>query len=188
MKVYFTASISQQVSYSSYYDRIIQALEKLGHSVQHQHITGKSMDNLKVQTDEEHHEHYKRVLKWISNADVTVVEASFPSTLNIGHEISLALERGKPVIVLYKKGQKSYFLDASESDKLIALEYDDVNLEELVSEGLDYAKDQADTRFNFFISPRHVSYLDWIAKTKRVPRSVYLRGLIKTDMEKNQAS
>jgi hypothetical protein len=50
---------------------------------------------------------------------------------------------------------------------------------------LDFASDQQDTRFNFFISPKHQNYLDWIAKYKKVPRSVYLRELIETDMANN---
>ena len=37
-------------------------------------------------------------MKNISKADIVVVEISFPSTVNVGHELSLAMEKGKPVV------------------------------------------------------------------------------------------
>ena len=60
------------------------------------------------------------------------------------------------------------------------------NLEEVVDEALDLVGEQVDTRFNFFISNRLSSYLDWIAKNKRIPRAVYLRQSISKEMRKNK--
>ena len=39
---------------------------------------------------------YKKMLDMIDKADFSVFEASFPSTLHIGHEITLAIDKGKP--------------------------------------------------------------------------------------------
>lgn len=45
--------------------------------------------------------------------------------------------------------------------------------------------DQFITRFNIILIPRLVIYLRWVRKTLRISRAVYLRSLIKKDMENN---
>jgi hypothetical protein len=185
MKIYFTAALSQRDQYSKYYERIIAHLEKLGHTVYHHDISNIAVEKIRTEDDATKVEHYKKVNKFIAQSDIVVVEASFPSTLNIGHEITLGLERGKPVIVLYKVGKSSTFFGGLNSDKLLLAQYNDENLEVVIDEYANFAKNTSDTRFNFFISPRHISYLDWIAKSRRIPRSVYLRELIDQDKVQN---
>jgi len=186
MKIHFTASIAQREEFGPYYNRIIEYLKKdTSNTINYKHVTDFDISDLKVETKEQRQKFYKKALKKILASDMVVVEASFPSTLNVGHEVSLALERGKPTVVLYKKGYDSLFLNGLDSDKLLLVEYEDHNLEEVLGDAVDFAKDQSDTRFNFFISPRHQAYLDWISRTRRIPRSVYLRELIKKDMSEN---
>lgn len=186
MKAYFTAAILQNKDFSQYYKRIAKTLEKIGYTTQHDHIT-KVPDLSKIyeQDAKERQAYYKKAIKWINDSSIVVAEASFPSTLNIGHEISLALERSKPVVLLYKKGFDSPFLTGYDGERLVMAEYTDTDLEEVLEQAIDFAQNQSDTRFNFFISPRQQTYLDWISKNTRVPRSVYLRDLIKNDMKNN---
>jgi hypothetical protein len=185
MKIYFTASILQRDKLGHIYQRIVDYLLANGHQAQYKHILETEIDQIKSQQQEEFNEYYSQFLKRVAQCDVAIVEASFPSTLNIGHEITKLLERGKPTIVLYREGQSSLFLHGLNSDKLLLMEYNDDNLEEVIEDSIEYAKEAADTRFNFFISPRHISYLDWVAKTKKIPRSVYLRELIDKDKLNN---
>ncbi|HEX7017372.1 MAG TPA: nucleoside 2-deoxyribosyltransferase [Patescibacteria group bacterium] len=184
MKTYFVASISGRKKYLTQYQQIVRVLNKLGHEVTEDTLRP-SHDEVYNLTDDQKVDFYKQVLKWIANCDLMIAEVSHPS-LGVGHEISLALERGKPVIILYTDGNTPHFLEGLDSEKIIIEKYDSESLEKILVDAIDFAKDQSDTRFNFFISPRHVSYLDWIAKTRRLPRSVYLRDLIKADMEENQ--
>ncbi len=186
MKIYFSAAIYAKDKYGKYYEQIVKTLEGLGHTVQHDQVTGVSIEKLKNNTQETRDVYYKKVLRWMNQADIVVIEASFPSSLNIGHEITLALEKGKPVVVLYKQGFDSIFLNGLHSDKLFLVEYTDENIVETVKDSIDYAKDQSDTRFNFFLPPSLMSYLDWVSEKRKVPRSVYLRELIERDREKNR--
>ncbi len=188
MKIYFSAALYAKDKYGKYYEQIVKTLESLGHTVQHDQITGKSntVELVNNRTEAERDAFYKSLLKWMNQADIVVIEASFPSSLNIGHEITLALEKGKPVVVLYKKGAGSMFLNGIHSDKLFLVEYDEDNLVETVKDSISYAKDQSDTRFNFFLPPSLMSYMDWVADKRKVPRSVYLRELIERDREKNR--
>lgn len=186
MKIYFSAAIYAKDKYGKYYEQIVKTLEGLGHTVQHEQISKSTMESIKDNSPEERDQYYKKVLRWMNQADIVVIEASFPSSLNIGHEITLSLDKGKPVVVLYKKGFDSIFLNGLHSDKLFLVEYTDENIVETVKDSIDYAKDQSDTRFNFFLPPSLMSYMDWIAEKRKVPRSVYLRELIERDREKNR--
>lgn len=174
--------------YGNYYDRIVKQLRNLGHEVEDQHIMGVSLNQVFSETDEQKLSYYKKFLKSVNNCDVVVSEASFPSTVNIGHELSVAIDKGKPVVVLHFMKQSPIFLEGIDSERLLIQEYDDKNLEDVVKSSVDYLADQQDTRFNFFISPKISTYLDWISKEKRVPRAVYLRRLIEEDMKKNKAN
>jgi hypothetical protein len=186
MTIYFTASIFQKDQYGLNYDNIVQLLEQLGHKVIHEHITSVSLDDKKHYSAEKRKEHYRQVIKWITEADMVVAEVSYPSTINVGHEVSIALEKSKPVLGLYTKEKESTFFEGIQSDKFLYEEYDDQNLKEVLKSAIQYAQDQSDTRFNFFIFPKHVNYLDEISRKRKIPKSVYLRELIERDKRKNR--
>ena len=182
MKVYFTASMAGKQKYGQNYMAVVKVLRKLDVEVFEETIEPSAEYVHKEISDEEKVEYYKKVVKWMNSVDVVVCEASY-SSLSIGHEISLALEKNRPVIVLYSEGEAPHFLVGVQSDKLLVQKYNLSNLEEVIKEALEYAASQQDTRFNFFVPPRIASYLDLVAIKKRVPRAVYLRGLILKEME-----
>ncbi len=186
MKVYFTASIAQKNLFDKYYERISKALLKEGHDVESGNLLKMTVTSIDRTSQSERERWYKKALKNISSAEIVVVEISFPSTVNVGHELSVALEKGKPVIALYHEGYDPIFLHGLNEDKLYLSPYNENDLEDIVRAGINYALEQTDTRFNFFISPVHQNYLSWVAKEKRVPRAVYLRRLIEEDMKKNK--
>lgn len=180
MKIYFVGSISGKEQYIDNYKVIITALKKVDHEVMENTIEP-SKNYVYSLSDEGKIEQYKNVLRWITTADMVVAEASF-SSMGVGYEISLALEKGKPVLVLYEEGHAPHFLEGIRSDKLLIEKYTKNNLEEVIQAGVEYLSDQQDTRFNFFISPKHQHYLDWVAKHRKIPRAVFLRNLIDEEM------
>lgn len=186
MTIYFTAAISQNDLYGKNYQQIIQCLEKLGHKVIHEHITKTSLEDILGSSVEDRKAHYKKVMSWINKVDLVVAELSFPSTLNVGHEVSLALEKSKPVIGLYVPERDSAFFEGIQSDRFVYEEYDEENLERILQSAIQFAQDQSDTRFNFFVFPQHVAYLDEVSRKRKIPKSVYLRELIEQDKRKNK--
>ena len=185
MKIYFLGSISGKDKYLKNYKAIVDALESLGHKVNEGTINVSKEYVYEDISDDEKVKYYKQVLGWINSADVVVIEASH-SSLSVGHELTLALEKNKPVVVLYSEGNAPHFLEGVQSERLVIEKYDVDGVKKLLKNALDYAADQQDTRFNFFISPRISNYLDWVARTKRLPRAVYLRRLIQENMDKNE--
>ena len=185
MKVVLVASHSQKKELGSYYRRINEYLLGQKHTVYSGSLflIEKNEDILNQQVREKW---YRESISEIHKADLVVVEISYPSTANVGHLLTQALELGKTVLALYHEKRSPLFLSGRNDEKLLISSYTDADLESVIKNGLEYMVSVQDVRFNFFISPGIGLYLDWIAKNKRVPRAVYLRRLIEEDMKNNK--
>lgn len=189
MKIYFTASVAGSNKYAENYKLINDILVNLGHTVKSDHILGKSLDRIRSENDDERRLFYKKVVSWIKDSSLVVSDVSFPSSINVGHEVTLAMDFEKPVLALYSKGNSPIFLEGRSDSKFILLEYDPedtVALQRSITKSVKKLMRSTDNRFNFFISPEIVRYLDWVAKYKRIPRSVYLREIIEKDIENDE--
>ena len=182
MKVYFTASARGKNQYSVQYKQIFEKITDLGHTHLDEFLFEVDEENLYDGAHEDQVRLYEKAMHLIKSSDVVILEVSIHS-LSMGYVLHKALETGKPVIALFLKGNEPYFALGIDNDKLQVVEYEVDNLKDRLSEALDYSQDQMDTRFNFFISPKHQNYLDWISKEKKIPRAVFLRDLIEREME-----
>ncbi|MFC1711286.1 nucleoside 2-deoxyribosyltransferase [Patescibacteria group bacterium] len=185
MKIYFTASISGKNEYGKNYEKIIDSLKKLKYQVFSDHIIKRNSTDIVNETAEQRENHFKKVKKWIRESDVVIAEVSHPST-NVGYELSMALDKEKPVLALYVKNKAPVLLIGVPSEKLALVSYDAKEITTIVKENIKDLKEQMDVRFNFFISPRIGIYLDWIAKHRKIPRAVFLRRLIEEHLKKNK--
>ncbi len=184
MKVVFIASHTQSKELGKHYKVIHDALVASGNKVFTGNLFNTDQDDLLAKPDERE-KWYKEVLRNVKESDITVVEISHPSTANVGHILTFALDIGKPVIALYKDGRDPFFLRGRVDDKLTLLSYTENDIKSVVASALDYVSSAQDVRFNFFISPAIGLYLDWVSKNKRIPRAVYLRKLIEEEMRNN---
>ncbi len=184
MKVHFIGDLAGS---KSDYKKIVDIIKKRGGELITDHSIVRSLKDIETETPEDAELYAKKMSQWLKQADVVVVETTIP-LLGAGYEIAVAIQLGKPVITLYRPDGKNtpHVLRGLESEKLQVIGYNDKNLEEALSLALDYATEQMDTRFNFFVSPSIVNFLDWISKKKRLPRAVYLRRLIEEDMRNNK--
>jgi hypothetical protein len=185
MKITFVASHTQKKELMEYYKIIKAILEKSEIKLKYGGLFNATDDIDKSEASR--NLWYKKSMNDIKESDIVVVEISYPSTANVGHCLTYALEIGKPVVALYKNDRDPLFLRGQKNDKLTIIPYSDSkDLEKILNSALEYAAEQMDTRFNFFISPKIGNYLDWVAKKLKMPRAVYLRKLIEKDMEKNK--
>ncbi|HBO11007.1 TPA: hypothetical protein DD448_03615 [Candidatus Collierbacteria bacterium] len=186
MKIYFTSAISNvSPEVRGLYTKVIRILEDLGHTVIANHLQNKDEKVIESQTEKDALEIQSKMSKWKKQADLVVVEASTPS-FGVGQEIAEALADNRQVVILFLKGKKPHVLVNQGQDSMYLVEYTPENLREQLTEYVDFAKANSDTRFNFFISPQIGSYLDWISRKKKLPRAVYLRRLIEDDMKLNK--
>lgn len=186
MKIYFTASILSKAEYEKEYRAIVNHLEKLGHVVVSDHVLEKQVEDILTQLEKEQQHYYRSMLTHINECDMVVAEVSFPSTVHIGHELTLGLEKGKSVLALHQKDKRPVLFWGIDSEKFYLAEYDMGSLKQVLKDSIEYLAEQQDVRFNFFISPKIQQYLDWLAKYRRKPRAVYLRELLERDMRENK--
>lgn len=186
MKAYFTASIVGKRNHLNNYQRIVDILKKKGLSVQFEHILHTTEEHLDKETKEGRIAFQQKLQRWITQADFVIVETSYPS-ISVGYEIALAAHLMKPVLMLFSEGEAPSLLAAYKDEHIISQKYSPETLEEIISDFITYVEGTNDTRFTFFITSEIASYLDQISKADKLPKSVYLRRLIKEDMEKKQS-
>lgn len=185
MKIHFMAPIATGIRLKRY-EQIISVIEKNDCELVTRHVIERKIDELQSETTADAELYVKKLMNWFKKADVLLFEASQPDT-SIGFEIATALNMSKPTIILFENGRiKPHALLGLHSEKIQVLGYEEHTLQELLELAIDYARDTADVRFNFFVTPSIGAYLDWIAQNKKIPRSVYLRNLIEDDMNNNQ--
>lgn len=182
MKVLFTGSILQRQELLSYYQRIYKFLKDKGFQVLDNKILDISLNRIYDLSEEGKIKYLEDFNKWILEADLVIAEVSFPSTINIGYEVSLALQRNKPVICLYYQGRSSTVFPYINPDKLFYEEYNDKNLENVLKEALEYVDTKSDVRFNFFLPAKAVAFIDSISKRENISRSAVLRQIISEKM------
>ena len=185
MKIYFSASRFYREQFKENYKEITEVLKTDGVTVLDNSQLKTSVGSYEV-SDEKKIVIYKDMLRSIDKADLCVFEGSHPSTLHIGHEISVALSKNKPMIILYTKGHEPILFKGLIDAKIIWIEYNSENLRKKLSAAIEEAKKQEDVRFNFFVSPKILNYLDWVAQKRMIPRSVFLRNLIEREMRKDK--
>jgi hypothetical protein len=181
MRVYFTASIVGKRHREEKYRKIIDHLKRMKCDVQSDHILKTTEDDIRLESKEARITFLQQLEHWIQSCDFMVVEATFPS-ISVGYEISLALHRNKPVLVLYASGDPPSLLHHHNNEKIVCEKYTPETLNGILHDFMDYIKGTSDSRFTFFITPKIMAHLDHIAKTEKLPKSVYVRKLIEKDM------
>lgn len=182
MKVYFTASIIGKRKYLSNYLQIIDVIKSKGFSIISAHIINTTEKQIHFETKEERLKFSKQLKKWISSCDFMIAETSFPS-ISVGYEISLALQLGKPVLILFSEGRAPSLLAHHKDEKLVCEKYTPEILQDIIDDFISYIQGTEETRFTFFITPEIALHLEEISKKEKLPKSVYLRKLIEKDMK-----
>lgn len=182
MKIFFTGSLHASIDISVY-KKIVSTIESMGHVVRADHLFGKSSEGFGMLSTKERTDKHREISKAISSCDVMVCEVSFPSTITVGHEVTLALDKGIPVVALHQPGKEPGVLQGLQSDRFMLIEYVPAEIEEVLEYAMEDVAEKIDIRYNFFISPKTVRFLDYIAKEKKTPRAVFLRQLIEKDMK-----
>lgn len=189
MKILFTASQRGKESYENQYKTIFSVIEKLGHTNVNDDLLKtpekKFYDELQHGGRDANVDLYKNKIKNLQEADIGLFECSTHS-LSIGFVIQKALEMNKPTIVLYYKDNIPHFLVGAQDEKLIVRSYNDENLETVLKESIDEASEVRDKRFNFFISPRLLSYLEQASKQLGITKSTFIRNLLHEHMKKHK--
>lgn len=186
MKAYFSASVHGRSINGENYKKIVDTLKKLGFEVFADHVMKTDAEGIDRQSDQEIKDVYRDLINRIKKSDLIVAEVSTPS-VSVGHEITEAINLNKPVILLHSDGgNRAMLLEGMSDAKVQNIAYNSGNLIGLLEVAIEEAKKSVDVRFNFFVSPKILNYLDWVAQKRMIPRSVFLRNLIEREMKKDK--
>jgi len=185
MRVYFGTSPRIKEKFSKEVNKIYQVINDLGHTHTSNFASEVAPEKFYNLSQKQFDDHHKETLKAIKKADTCVFEASVHS-LSIGYLINFSLDLGKPVIVLAQAKTPPFMLKNLQSENFFFVTYTMSDVKKKLDKVLQEASESVDVRFNFFVTPRILAYLDWISRKKRTPRAVYLRSLIEKDMRKNK--
>lgn len=180
MKVTFIASPRGSAEFGPHISNIYKHIAQLGYKNTDDDVVNVTSEdfiqNMKVGRDEQVN-WYNKKIKRIKEADICIFETSIHS-LGIGFLIKEALEAGKPTIVLYYRDKTPYFISGSKDEKLLVQSYNEENYQDVLKESLDKAREKRDKRFNFFISPKLLEYLETASAAEGVTKSKFIRNLI----------
>ena len=188
MKIFLSASIYGKQHLENSCKKIVELTKKSGNKIISDHILSTSSEDMLKWQKNKDIEFHNFVMNGVKNSDAIFAEISHAST-SVGYLIAIATQAGKPVVCFYNGDKKPHLFNTLEeqNDKFVVVEYHKTkDLDKLVPEMIDFIHEGQDTRFNFFVTPKHINYMNWIAKNKRIPRSVFLRRLIEHEMKSNE--
>ena len=117
-----------------------------------------------------------------------VIEGTVTS-FSVGHQITLALTKNKPILFLVQKdeGAKKHrfqtsFIDGLKSPLLTVVRYDRSTLPDILNDFLNKNGGRPVVKFNIVLTKEIENYLDWASFTYKVNRSEFIRNLILNHM------
>lgn len=188
MKVYFSATITEDKDLKANYKKIIDTLKSMGHEVLQYGSDHLSPTELVNRSDDEIENAYKMLDKLMKQADAVVTEISLPS-VGIGYEISEAISQKKPVLALtYSKAnfQPLATIEGNKSKFIRYVRYDKEDIEGSLKKFIDNSRDIIDTKFILIISPEIDKYLEWTATERRMHKAQVVREAIEDMMNKDK--
>lgn len=181
MVVFYTASYYGKEKYQKYYDQVRRAIESM-----HVELISPETENyLNVLDDNKRKEitdpkllHYEAIRQGIHVSDAVVIEVSHED-FQLGHEATLAIMDKKPVLCLSihedfsRKINNDYFFGARYTRETIGAIVQDffVSVRQM----------RQARRFNMFLYPTQVAYLNAASKKNGMNMSEYIRRLITID-------
>ena len=121
MKVYFSCSLTGGRNDEAMYGALVDHVQAAGHEVLTAHLARPEV--MRAERVVDPGEVYHRDIAWIEECRVLVAEVSTPSH-GVGYEIAYALERGKPVLCLYRRDARvSKMITGNDSRTLRVVAY-----------------------------------------------------------------
>lgn len=133
---------------------------------------------------------YENILRSIENADAVIIEYTIPN-FSTAHQITYALQKKKPTLVLrLKKDNPNFsdsYLEALNSKLLHIKEYDLKNYKTIIDNFLGITQLGTNTkRYNIVLEKKHDYYLDWYANERGISRSAALREIIEKNINESE--
>lgn len=187
MKVYFGCDGKELLENKDDYLLIRDSIKKLGHSITRDWIDG-AIERAQQGEPSPRSQYYDETIESILAADVVILEASNTST-SIGHQLTLALNKVKPVLLLSKLPEEEIekdFLTGADISMLVIRRYTRENVESLIKDFIDNKDWGAKVRFNMFLDKDLDGYLNWSTFTFHRNKTAIVKDAIRAVMDADE--
>lgn len=179
MKVFFVTAPRANKLLGNVFNQMYEEIKTLGyeHTSNLITLTPKKFEEDMNKGKEAMTQFYQEMVGSISKADICIFEATTSSS-GVGYLIDKSLSLSKPTVVLFYKQYRSFLLPGVDDEKLSIFAYDENNYKKILSQALELGSHLRDKRFNFFISPQLLEYLESASKTRGETKSQFIRNLL----------
>lgn len=191
MKVYFTCSTAEFKKHKKLYFGIRDFLVKEKHIITHDWLeeTNSRIENgITEVTDIK--QIYKNCMSGILESEAVIIEDTV-SNFSTGHQITVALQRQKPTLVLWSRPKhrhfKQTFISGIESEFLEFYEYKGEEYKEIIHKFLKkYENTNQKNRFHLVLNEVERRYLDWAQFNKDKSRTKIIRESLMKFMNEDE--
>lgn len=190
MDIYLSCPITNLVSYKNNYLEIRKAVLKLGHHLKSDLLltyVKLAEANKPIVPSQEA---YKKTISSIIKSDAVICDITVKST-SMGHIITFAINKHKPVLVLYQKESNNpshIFLAMSQSPLLVVKSYKSKDeILPILEKFLFSAGKKSKTRFNLVINNAQNAYLDWVAFTNKKSKTKIIQEAIDEKIDRDKS-
>lgn len=192
MKIYFTCSTAKFKKYRDNYYAIRKFLVDNDHILTRDWM-GKAERRMDSGEEviKDIKDIYDSCINALYEADLVIIEDTV-SNFSTGHQITVALQRQKPTLVLWL-GEKhrhfqTMFIHGIESEYLEVAEYTMDNYQEIITAFINKYEDaKVKNRFHLVLNNVERSYLDWAQFNKNTSRTQLIRKALQKEIEGDES-
>lgn len=190
MKIFLTSTTAEFLKYKKNYFKVRQVLIDEGHILTRDwipHAEKRISQGVKYQNPQDF---FPKVMQALDEAEAIVVEDTV-SNFSTGFAITYAIQRRKPILVLWFKEKNKHFKDTflhGITDNYLEIKtYTLKNIDEILKSFLKkYENSKEKNRFHLVIDGVERKYLDWIHFNKNLSRTEIIRKAIRGELENDQ--
>ncbi len=189
MKVFFSCSTSNILARREAYETIVDTIKSEGHEITRDWLK-KSVDlAAQHEPDVKRGNHYSLVMSAIIEADLVILDSSVQS-MSIGHQLTFAIDKGKPTLLLANTTEESMrdlFISGSKSSFLTMKSYNSVaEIPMLVKDFLLKNSSKSKIRFQIVLDKPQHNYIEWASFKYKKNKSEIIKRSIDTTAEKDE--
>lgn len=182
MKIYLNLSGRSDEKQINLVTKVQSYFQDLGHEIVIDYLSKENFKDFYKPTSFHIKHVFDQADELMKKSDVIILETSTPS-VTTGFQILHALKNEKNVVCLYTKGNRQLFIEGIDDERFQLWEYSQSNYKKVIDLALDNLFFEKDIRYNMMLSKKMNVYLNKLSKKTKTPKAVYIRGLIKKDME-----
>ncbi len=188
MKIYYTCSTAEFVKYKKNYFAIRDFLVKEGHILTRDWLArAKSKIEAGQEVLTNIQQIYDECIAGINESELVIIEDTV-SNFSTGHQITIALQRQKPTLVLWCRPKhrhfKQTFIQGIRSQYLEVAEYNLDNYQEIIKKFIKkYENANKKNRFHLVIDEVERKYLDWAQFQRNKSRTNIIREALRKHLD-----